>query len=70
MKSGLKQEETIKEKDPLSNVNIYDTKLHEIKVIEDGAFFTTVMTVHAGWIYRSYDKSHGLLSSVFVPRVV
>ncbi len=47
--------------------NIYDLKLHEVLIVEDGSLFSTAMRVPGGFIYRSYDKSHQLLSCTFVP---
>lgn len=47
-------------------------KLHQIEIVEHGDqfLFTTVMRVHCGWIYRSYDKSSNMLSSNFVPLII
>ncbi len=39
----------------------------KIEVVEDGILFTSRMKVDGGWIYRSYDKSAGILAIVFVP---
>lgn len=46
---------------------LYEMKLSEILIIEDSNLFTTVLRVPGGWVYRSYDKGHQILSSVFVP---
>lgn len=47
--------------------NIYELKLHEITIAHDAFLFVTVLRVPGGWIYSSLDKSHNILSSVFVP---
>jgi len=49
--------------------SIYNLKLHEILPVEteDKELWTSAMRVHGGWIYRSYDKSHSMMSCVFVP---
>jgi hypothetical protein len=44
--------------------NLYEMKLHETIVAECDDLFTVVLS---GWMYRSYDKNHGILTSVFVP---
>jgi hypothetical protein len=44
-------------------------KAHEVIVVEDANLFTTALRVPHGWMYRSYDKSHNILTSVFVPMV-
>jgi hypothetical protein len=51
------------------NKTIYQLNLHEVIQVEvdDKYLFTTVMAVPGGWIYRSYDKSHSMMSCVFVP---
>jgi hypothetical protein len=47
--------------------NIYNMKLHQTLTVEDGNLFTTVLRVPGGWMYRSYDKSHQICTSAFVP---
>ena len=47
--------------------SIYDLPLHATCTVEDACLFTTAIRVPGGWIYRSYDKSSSILSSVFVP---
>jgi hypothetical protein len=47
--------------------NLHEMKLHETIVAECDDLFTVVLRVPGGWMYRSYDKSHGILTSVFVP---
>lgn len=49
------------------HIYIYEMKIHDVMVVEDGNLFTSVIRVPGGWIYRSYDKSHNILSSQFVP---
>lgn len=49
------------------DINIYDMKMHEMQAVEDGNLFTTTLRVPGGWMYRSYDKEHNMLTSVFVP---
>lgn len=49
------------------NRSLHSMKLHERMQFDDGGLFTCVLRVPGGWIYRSYDKSHGILSSTFVP---
>jgi hypothetical protein len=51
----------------LTKKDIYKLEMHETTVVDDCSLFTTVMRVPHGWIYRSYDKSSNILSSVFVP---
>ena len=47
--------------------NIYELKLGETAVVEDdGSLFTTALRVPGGWFYRSYDKSHNILTGCFV----
>ena len=49
--------------------SIYDLQIHEITPVEtnDAELWTSVMRVPGGWIYRSYDKSHSMMSNTFVP---
>lgn len=49
--------------------SIYNLKLFEILPVETGdkELWTSVMRVPGGWIFRSYDKSHLMLSTTFVP---
>ena len=48
--------------------DIYELILHEGAIAEDNqSLFTTVLRVPGGWMYRSFDKSHNILASVFVP---
>ena len=49
------------------NKTIYELELHERLVVVDGNFFTECLRVASGWIYITFDKSHNMLSSVFVP---
>lgn len=49
------------------NKNLYELKLHESSVAVDGNLFIVCTRVPGGWIYNSYDKSHNILGSVFVP---
>ena len=50
--------------------NIYELELHEATLVRDGADLCAVcMKVPGGWIYNSFDKSHNILSGVFVPYV-
>lgn len=51
----------------MTKKNIYHLDLHEISIVNDGNLFTKVMRVPGGFIYTSYDKSHNIMSSVFVP---
>ena len=51
----------------MTDNNVYELKLNEVAVVEDSNLFTTAIRVPGGWVYRSYDKSHGILSSAFVP---
>ncbi len=37
------------------------------QVCSDGSLFITRIEVPGGWIYNSYDKSHKILGSCFVP---
>lgn len=37
------------------------------ELVNDGRLFTIRLAVPGGWIYSMYDKSHNILSSVFVP---
>lgn len=48
-------------------IDVYTMPMHSVGIVENGSLFTTVMRVPGGWIYRSYDKSHNILSAVFVP---
>lgn len=52
-------------------IDIYDMKLHEEAKIGEynpvADYTTNVMRVPGGWIYRSYDKSNGIMASSFVP---
>jgi len=41
--------------------------LFDVMIVEDNILFTTVMKVHNGHIYRSYDKSNQIMGMVFVP---
>lgn len=41
-------------------------KLHW-EELEDGVFYSERAEVPGGWLYRSFDKEHGILSTVFVP---
>ena len=47
--------------------SIYDLKLHETSVVEDAFLFTVVLRVPGGWMYRSYDKAHQILTCCLVP---
>lgn len=49
------------------SIRLYKMELHERLQFDDGGLFTCILRVPGGWIYRSYDKSHEILSSVFVP---
>lgn len=56
--------------DPCFDKNIYELELHEATLVRDGMDLCTIcMKVPGGWIYNSFDKSHNLLSGVFVPYV-
>ncbi len=48
---------------------VYKLKLHEMKMfgnVQD-ALATTALRVPGGWVYSTFDKSHNIGSSVFVP---
>jgi hypothetical protein len=47
--------------------SVYEMRLHETIFAEDANLASTVLRVPGGWVYRSYDKSHNILGSVFVP---
>lgn len=47
--------------------DIYKMKLHDVLVTEDKNLFTVTLRVPGGWFYRSFDKSHGILTGCFVP---
>jgi hypothetical protein len=54
-----------------NETDIFNLKLHEVAYTIESAhndeLFTTVMRVHGGFIYRSMDKRHNMLTSCFVP---
>lgn len=48
----------------------YKMKLHEILPVETASnaeFWTSVMRVPGGWIYRSFHRKYNMCSNVFVP---
>lgn len=49
--------------------NLYTLQLYEVEYVETitSDLATSVMRVPGGWIFRSYDKSRNMMSSVFVP---
>ncbi len=53
-------------KQVIKEKTIYDLKMHETLVVADNLLFTKAMRVEGGWIYTSLDKSHNIMSSVFV----
>jgi hypothetical protein len=59
------------EKKELETINIYQMSLHDVLRTEENKpsdmLATSVMRVPGGWIYRSFDKSHNMMSSTFVP---
>ena len=51
----------------MSNIDIYNMKLHENKVIND---YTSVFRVPGGWLYRNTfwsEESRTTVSTSFVP---
>jgi hypothetical protein len=50
-----------------STEELFKLSMHESAMIDAGCFAVSVMRVHHGWIYTTFDKSHGVASSVFVP---
>ena len=51
----------------IRETDIYALELHETKEVSDGSLFVQVLRVPGGWIYHAFDKSHNILSSLFVP---
>jgi hypothetical protein len=50
--------------------SIYDLELHETMTVEglpNLTLYTSVMRVPGGWIYRSYYRTHNVMSNTFVP---
>lgn len=43
------------------------TPSHEIVYGEDNYVFVIRLEVPGGWLYNSYDKSHSVMGSAFVP---
>lgn len=49
-------------------MDIYSIKLHETIIVSDrGDLFITAIRVPGGWIYNSFDKSHNIMGSAFIP---
>jgi hypothetical protein len=42
-------------------------KINLEEIVSDGSIFVTKIKVEGGYIYNSFDKSHNIMGSVFVP---
>jgi hypothetical protein len=49
------------------DANIYELKLLESCELNENDVWTSILRVPGGWVVRSWDKSHQIMSAVFVP---
>ena len=68
--SRLVSLEEIQQREPARLDAIYKMTLNETIYVEadnSDPLCTSVMRVPGGWIYRSFDKGHGIMACTFVP---